>query len=543
MIGLKINNYEIKALLGQGGMGAVYVAEHPVLDRRVAVKVLKRELAEDETLVARFVNEAKAAATIRQPNVIEVFDVGVLADGLPYLMMELLEGETLGQRLDRERRLPVRDAIALACQSAAALDAAHRLGIVHRDLKPDNLFLVPDAAFAGGTRVKILDFGIAKLKRDLGGGSFRTHTGSLMGTPPYMSPEQCRGISDEIDHRSDVYALGIILHEMLAGAPPFLSEGFGDILMMHITRPPRPLREIDPELHPAVEAVVLRALEKDRERRFASMAVMKNALHAAAEGQMPAAADADAPAMDAPAGMRMSSGKARPAVTLKLPPARGEHGAERTGERTSTTLTSANGHVVTAAEVTVPPVRRRRSLLLLAGGALAAVAAAGTLAVHGTSARGGGGRIAAESSIAAAPPPPRPPPAAAPAPTQPALAAPPIEQPTPPDVTAPPPVEPAPAAPPVERPAPPDVTAPPPLRKTASAGKRRRAAPPARGSAATAPPRADGAPPPSSTVPSPAPASPPAPTPASTPSARAAEPVPAAPPARPSKPTIRIDRW
>jgi serine/threonine protein kinase len=149
VIGSTVNNYQVKSLLGEGGMGSVYLAQHPILDRRVAIKVLRRELAEDTGLVTRFINEARAASAIRHPNIIEVFDVGTLPDGLPYLMMELLEGETLAHRLLRRGRLTVVEAVEVALQAASALAAAHDKGIVHRDLKPENLFLVPDPAASG----------------------------------------------------------------------------------------------------------------------------------------------------------------------------------------------------------------------------------------------------------------------------------------------------------------------------------------------------------------------------------------------------------
>ena len=218
LVGMRINNYEVKSLLGEGGMGAVYIAQHPVIDRKVAVKVLKREFAENQALVHRFFNEARAANAIRHPNIIVVLDVGTLADGLPYLIMPLLEGESLAARIGRSGRLSVGDAVEHASQAASALAAAHRKRNVHRDLKPDNIFLVPDLETPGRERVKILDFGIAKLSQELSGTGARTGTGAVMGTPPYMSPEQCRGITSEIDQRTDIYALGIILYEILRAA-------------------------------------------------------------------------------------------------------------------------------------------------------------------------------------------------------------------------------------------------------------------------------------------------------------------------------------
>ncbi len=274
MIGKIINNYEIKSLLGEGGMGAVYLARHPIIDRSVAIKVLKRELTEDRTLVGRFINEAKAAASIHHPNIIEVLDVGMLPDGVPYMMMELLSGESLGQRLHRKGRLSVSEALDVVGQAGSALVAAHACGIVHRDLKPENLFMASDPTRPGRERVKVLDFGIAKLRRELSGAAVRTGTGSLMGTPPYMSPEQCRGHADQIDQRTDVYAMGIILYEMLCGRPPFMSAGFGELMMMHMTEAPRPPRQLVPEIPKEIETVILHALAKTREARLPDMGAL-----------------------------------------------------------------------------------------------------------------------------------------------------------------------------------------------------------------------------------------------------------------------------
>jgi eukaryotic-like serine/threonine-protein kinase len=278
VIGTRVNNYEIVSLIGEGGMGAVYLARHPLIDRRAAIKVLHPQLASDRGQVSRFFNEARAANAIRHPNIIDVIDVGLLPGSeRPYLMMELLEGETLASRLVRLGSLTAEAAIEIARQTASALGAAHAKGIVHRDLKPDNLFLVPRSA-PPGDLVKLLDFGIAKLRSELGGTIVRTQTGLLLGTPPYMSPEQCQGLSAGIDRRTDVYALGIILFEMVCGAPPFLAEGFGNVLIMHLTQEPPSPRSRNPAVPPALEAIILRALAKDPAERFGSMAALEAAL-------------------------------------------------------------------------------------------------------------------------------------------------------------------------------------------------------------------------------------------------------------------------
>jgi serine/threonine-protein kinase len=197
--------------------------------------------------------------------------------------MELLEGEALSARIKRLSRLDERSTIDIAMQTALGLGAAHAKGITHRDLKPDNLFIIPEPADASRERVKILDFGIAKLHK-LAGDSLKTRTGTLMGTPVYMSPEQCLG-TKEVDHRSDVYSLGIIIYEMLAGQPTFVSEGFGELLSMHLHEPPAPLRQFAPQVSHEIEQVILRMLAKKPEERFQSMAEVRAAL--AEAGRLP----------------------------------------------------------------------------------------------------------------------------------------------------------------------------------------------------------------------------------------------------------------
>jgi eukaryotic-like serine/threonine-protein kinase len=280
VIGERYGNYQAIALLGEGGMGAVYLAEHPGIGRKVAIKVLRSELDHDPQLLTRFLNEARAANAIRHPNIIEVLDSGTTGKGASYLVMELLEGESLSSRIRRLSRLDERSAIEIAMQTAAGLGAAHAKGIIHRDLKPDNLFVIPEESDPSRERVKILDFGIAKLHVS-SGDSLKTRTGTLMGTPVYMSPEQCLG-TKEVDHRSDVYSLGIIVYEMLTGRTPFVSEGFGELLNMHLNEAPPPLRQFAPQVSPEVEFAVKRMLAKKPEQRYQSMAEVRTALASAA---------------------------------------------------------------------------------------------------------------------------------------------------------------------------------------------------------------------------------------------------------------------
>jgi serine/threonine-protein kinase len=283
VIGERYGNYQAISLLGEGGMGAVYLAEHPGIGRKVAIKVLRSEMDHDPQLLIRFLNEARAANAIRHPNIIEVLDSGTTERGASYLVMELLEGEALSARIRRLSRLDERSSIDIAMQTALGLGAAHAKGIIHRDLKPDNLFIIPEPADASRERVKILDFGIAKLHK-LAGDSLKTRTGTLMGTPVYMSPEQCLG-TKEVDHRSDVYSLGVIIYEMLAGRPPFVSEGFGELLSMHLQEPPPPLHPFAPQASQEIEHVVRCMLAKKPEERYQSMNDVRAAL--AAAGRLP----------------------------------------------------------------------------------------------------------------------------------------------------------------------------------------------------------------------------------------------------------------
>jgi serine/threonine protein kinase len=236
--GPRIGSYVVREVLGQGGMGTVYLAEHAVIGKKVAIKVLKRDLAGHDNLVARFINEARANAVVGHPGIVDVYDVGTLPSGVPYLVMEYLQGESLAQRIARLGQVPVREAATIVWETASAVGAAHAKGIVHRDLKPENLFLARDPATPEVERVKVLDFGIAKLHANPS--KISTQTGAVMGTPVYMSPEQCRGAREEVDERTDIYSLGVIFYEMLCGKPPFQGEAFGDLLLRHMTEAPAP---------------------------------------------------------------------------------------------------------------------------------------------------------------------------------------------------------------------------------------------------------------------------------------------------------------
>src|SRR5262245_16862604 len=273
IIGQTVGNYLVTQKLGEGGMGSVYLAEHPTIGKKVALKVLHAEFASNPEVADRFFTEAKAVNAIGHPNIVDIVDYGVLQTGqggrdrLVYFIMEYLSGATLSQVVRTDSPLPPERALTIAMQVADALAASHKSSIVHRDLKPDNIILIQ----RGRERdfVKLLDFGIAKLTGTDGLSSHKTRTGLVLGTPAYMSPEQCEGRAT-VDHRTDVYALGVVLYEMIVGRVPFIGEGYGEILVQHLTQQPVPPSQYR-MMSPHVEQVVLKALEKRPEMRYPNM--------------------------------------------------------------------------------------------------------------------------------------------------------------------------------------------------------------------------------------------------------------------------------
>jgi serine/threonine-protein kinase len=268
--------YRIVRLLGEGGMGAVYLASHVGLGRDVAIKFLHAEFISREDVVGRFRREAQAAAAIRHKNIIEVFDVGVSPQGEPFLVMEYLEGESLAGLLKRVGPLSLGAACAVMEPALQALQAAHRKGIVHRDLKPDNIFL----AYQEGEPpvVKIIDFGISKFTQG-DPDKWRTRTGAVMGTPAYMSPEQARG-SASLDHRTDLYSMGTILFEMLTGGLPYAGTNFAEYLSAMLVDDPRVPQSVYADFPSEAEPMVLKALAKNPDQRFQSATEMLEALTA-----------------------------------------------------------------------------------------------------------------------------------------------------------------------------------------------------------------------------------------------------------------------
>ena len=264
-VGQRIGKYRIVRKIGQGGMGAVFEAVHEEIGRRAAIKVLLHEFTEDPQNIARFFNEARAVNIIQHPGLVGMYESGRLEDGSAYIVMEYLEGELLTARLNKLGKLSLKSSLTLCRQLASSLAAAHMKRIVHRDLKPDNIMLVPDPETIDGERVKVFDFGIAKLRVDSlgpGRGPSLTQTGTIMGTPTHMAPEQCRGETD-ISGKADVYALGIILYQSLVGHPPFMAQSTGELLSMHLRDRPTRLRRIDPGLPEMVEDLVDRMLAKE----------------------------------------------------------------------------------------------------------------------------------------------------------------------------------------------------------------------------------------------------------------------------------------
>ncbi len=291
MIGTTVSGYQVTGLLAEGGMGAVWAAKHPVMGREAVVKLLLPELSHNQEMVRRFFNEAKAAAQITDPGIVQVFDVGHLPDGRAYIVMERLKGQTLAQRL-RDRRpahaadplqgIRVEETVNILRLIARTLDAAHGHGIVHRDLKPDNIFLVPDRDVVGGERIKILDFGIAKLKGQEGTQANATRAGSVFGTPAYMAPEQCSDAAT-VDARADLYAVGCIAYELLATIPP---HGFGgmEILAAHLRDEPVPVSQRNPAVPPQLEHIINRLLRKNPNERYQTAHELYNALDSVAYG-------------------------------------------------------------------------------------------------------------------------------------------------------------------------------------------------------------------------------------------------------------------
>ncbi len=256
--------YRLTKLIGEGGMGSVYEAEHTLIERRVAVKVMHKEFADSEDVVNRFFREAQAASAIGHPNIVEIFDVGREEDGTAFIVMELLKGQSLSSCIKDEGRMAPERAVSIILQVLSALAVSHEKGIIHRDLKPDNVFLSIDNR--GRHDVKLLDFGIAKMQTEAEGDQGLTKTGTVLGTPNYMSPESARG--KDIDGRIDIWAAGVMLYEMLSGRLPFRGSSYNAVLSDILLETPKPIANILPDLPTGLVHVIEKAMEKDRDKRY-----------------------------------------------------------------------------------------------------------------------------------------------------------------------------------------------------------------------------------------------------------------------------------
>jgi len=374
------NSYEITRFIGRGGMGAVYEGRHMRLGQRVAIKIMSGDLASSREALVRFRREAAVTSRIGHPHIVHVFDFGSARSGEPFLVMEYLDGEDLEQRLGRLGRLSIPDTIHIVKQTAAALSVAHAKGVVHRDLKPANVFLLnldDEADF-----VKVVDFGISKVKAAT---TKLTRSSVLMGTPDYMSPEQARGRIDEIDHRTDQWALAAMTYEMLSGRTPFAGEDVASVLYQVTREEPRPLAQTVKGLPAELGAAVHRALSKRIADRFSDIAAFSRALEDAAES-LPEVDPASArPRVNSQRKATVAYGGTEPALTasdsdtLRDPPGRiplAEPGPDINKPK-RTTFTHATG------EARVPfswEQLRRRPRSALATGAVLTIALGSWLA-------------------------------------------------------------------------------------------------------------------------------------------------------------------
>ncbi|HEU0033206.1 MAG TPA: serine/threonine-protein kinase [Kofleriaceae bacterium] len=479
MIGQTVGSYRVLQQISVGGMGTIYRAEHTLIGRIAAIKVLHPELTTNHDIVNRFFNEAKATTTIKHPGIVEIFDFGYMPSGHAYIVMEFLDGMTLAERMRTRGVMPEGEAAVYLRGVCSALAAAHAKGIIHRDLKPDNIFVVPDLESPVGERVKLLDFGIAKLT-DVGLATTATKTGAVMGTPTYMSPEQCKGTGN-VDHRADLYSIGCMFYELVAGRPPFVHSGAGELIGSHLLVQPDPV-SAHARVTRDTEILIMQLLAKDPAQRIATARELVDRLTIIAQQYVgprqlatphdliqpapesipyrgadePTVAQPYTPGMfDTPVpALRMTAPMPTPAPPVPTPPP-ARHGqmtpAQPLPTQKPTTLSGAASQSVVLASRT----QKRNRLIgigvgiaLVAIGALVTVAAMGGSDDHETHGASPIQHVPAPAPAPAPeikPAPPAPPPAPVVTPPDAAVAEPPV-------VDAPPVVEP-PAKKPAKKPA------------------------------------------------------------------------------------------
>jgi serine/threonine protein kinase len=417
--GTQIGEYRIESKLGEGGFGVVFKAIHPVIGKAAAIKVLNRQYSSNPQMVSRFIAEARAVNQIRHRNIIDIFSFGALPDGRQYYVMELLEGMPFDAWLAKNGRMAPEQAVPILRGIARALDAAHAKGIAHRDLKPENIFLGFDED--GVAQPKLLDFGIAKLMTDAASSGHKTRTGTPMGTPMYMSPEQARG--QNVDHRTDIYSFGVLCFQVLTARYPFDGDSVMDILVKHMTEPPPRLSEIVPELGTAYDAAIFHMLAKKPEDRPATVVSAVEelqtasgvsggtvALHSQRAAAMAHARTVDASSTNASPISGPLSSKLTPAEIVALASAKTMAGGE-----------SAPSRTLTPAESDITTKGKSRTLALVGVAVVGIGVLLGYVAFHHPTANVGPDRAAATTS----PPPSTPPLATAGASAPPSAVAPP----------------------------------------------------------------------------------------------------------------------
>jgi serine/threonine-protein kinase len=371
--GTPVGEYHIDDKLGEGGFGAVYRAVHPLIGKEVAIKVLNREHSSNPQMVSRFIDEARSVNQIRHRNIIDIFSFGSLPDGRHYYVMEMLEGGTLDRHIQERGRIPVAEALPILREVARALDAAHAHGVAHRDLKPDNIFLVDEGD--RGTAVKLLDFGIAKLLMHSSG--HKTRTGAPLGTPAYMSPEQCH--ATKVDHRTDIYSLGVVIHEALTGELPFGGNSMMEVLVKQTTEAPPAMSSRCKELPKELDAPVLKMLEKDPDARPQTIVEAIESLVAAAAAAGIETSGAPLTPTPLRSGGAPRTPRSGPGAVVRTPGALTPKDADELGEAKTVVHGTGRTTLQGAASDGTPSDSRGKVAIAVGGVAVAAVIVAALL--------------------------------------------------------------------------------------------------------------------------------------------------------------------